>query len=211
MKITMELLIEIFREIGSIMTQESEHLCRMDALLGDGDLGLTMKKGFSELPGILEAMPEDDIGKRLMMGGMKLSSIVPSTMGTLMSSGLMGAGKAVMGKSELDADGFVAFLAGFEGGIIRRGKCSRGDCTILDAIGPAREAAEETREKTGNLPQIVSAALAGAEAGVEATKEMLPRFGKALVQREKARGVADQGAYCGALFLRGFYRVLYKS
>lgn len=68
----------------------------MDARMGDGDLGLTMQKGFGALPRLMrENEVEGDIGKTLMKAGMKMAGLVPSTMGTLMSSGIMEGGKAL--------------------------------------------------------------------------------------------------------------------
>ena len=43
----------------------------------------------------------------------------------------------------------------------------------------------------------------GADEGVEATKDMLPKFGKAAVHAAKAKGVADQGALAGYYMLLG--------
>ena len=89
-------LPELFEAVAAVMNENADHLCEMDAFMGDGDLGLTMKKGFSALPGILRETDEADIGKRLMKAGMKMTSVVPSTMGTLMGSGIMEGGKALL-------------------------------------------------------------------------------------------------------------------
>jgi len=32
--------------VAQVMTDNADHLCEMDARMGDGDLGLTMKKGY---------------------------------------------------------------------------------------------------------------------------------------------------------------------
>ena len=49
------------------------------------------------------------------------------------------------------------------------------------------------------------AALEGAKAGVEATKEMTPKYGKAAVFAAKALGTEDQGATAGMLLVQGLY------
>ncbi len=66
-----------------------------------------------------------------------MASVVPSTMGTLMASGIMSGGKKTAGKEKLDAPGYLLFLQGFAEGIAKRGKCVRGERTVLDAVGEA--------------------------------------------------------------------------
>ena len=44
---------------------------------------------------------------------------------------------------------------------------------------------------------MAAAAEKGAEKGAEATRNMIPKFGKAAVHQEAAAGVRDQGAVAG--------------
>ena len=74
--------------------------------------------------------------------------------------------------------------------------------------GPAAEAAEKAAEAGGDLSAVIAAAREGAAKGVEATKAMTPKFGKAAVFAAKAAGVADQGAVAGLYMLQGLQRGL---
>ena len=125
-KIAINELSALFDSVAQIMSENSERLCEMDAHMGDGDLGLTMKKGFGALPGLIDGIDEPDLGKRLAKAGMKMSSVVPSTMGTLMSSGIMEGGKRLAGCADIGAAEFAKFLEGYAAGIQKRGKCQRG-------------------------------------------------------------------------------------
>ena len=186
--IKVENLPELFQGVSDIFAEKKEELCEMDANMGDGDLGLTMNKGYGALPQLLrENAEEGNVGKTLMKAGMKMAGIVPSTMGTLMASGIMQGGKALNGKSEMAEEELAAFLCGFAEGIQKRGKCQLGDRTILDAVDAA-------------------AACRGAAQGVEATKNMIPKFGKAAVFSAKAIGIADQGAVAGMYLMQGLAR-----
>ena len=40
----------VMEAVAQVMTENADHLCEMDARMGDGDLGLTMKKGYCALP-----------------------------------------------------------------------------------------------------------------------------------------------------------------
>ena len=204
-KIMFEQIPELFESVGILFVEKKEELCDMDAKLGDGDLGLTMSKGYAALPDIMRAEAEGaggDIGKLLMKAGMKMSSLVPSTMGFLMSTGVMEGGKALKGAAEIDGTAMAKYLVGFAAGVQKRGKCEAGQRTIYDAILPASKAAEEAAAAGADLEGVIKAALEAAKAGVEATKDMVPVFGKAAVHAAQCAGVEDQGA------VAGYYKIL---
>lgn len=199
-----ESIANMFEKVAEIFKEKKEELCAMDANMGDGDLGLTMSKGYGALPTLIkENAEEGNIGKTLFKAGMKMASTVPSTMGTLMSSGIMEAGKVLNNKTELHAGDLADFFEGFAAGIKKRGKCELGDRTILDALAEAAAYARKESENGGDLAAVAEAALLGARAGVEATKDMLPKFGKAAVFSAKAKGIADQGAVAGYYLVEG--------
>jgi len=195
----------IMESIALVMDSNADMLCAMDANMGDGDLGLTMKKGYDALPSLFNEAVEPDMGKRLYKTGMKFASLVPSTMGTLMASGWMEGGKRLMGVSFVGAKEYALFLAGFSEGVAKRGKCKEGERTLLDALAPASRFAQQKAESGCRLEDVAYSALQGAKAGVEATKGMLPKYGKAAVFSAKASGIADQGALAGMLLLQGLY------
>lgn len=211
-KITFEQLPEWFGGVAEIFTEKKEELCEMDANMGDGDLGLTMHKGYTALPDLIRENGEPgDVGKTLMKAGMKMSSVVPSTMGTLMSSGIMEGGKALKGKGEITAADLSTYLTAFAAGIQKRGKCELGDRTILDAVDAGAKAAEAAAANgDATLDAVITAAIAGAESGVEATKNMIPKFGKAAVFSAKAIGIPDQGAVAGKYMIMGLARYICK-
>ena len=201
---------ELFKEVANIMSEKCEELCNMDAYMGDGDLGLTMK-GFGSLEDIFKEIEEENIGKYLMKAGLKMASKVPSTMGTLMSSGIMSGGKALVGKVEIGPKEYAEYLVAFANGIEKRGKCKVGDRTILDAISIAANNAKEAANSGKSLEETAKAALIGAREGLERTKDMEPKYGKALVHIAKAKGVVDQGAYAGELMILGYYNFISKN
>ena len=204
--VTISDIPEMFERVSDIFAEKKDELCEMDAAMGDGDLGLTMSKGYGALPGFLrETAAEGEIGKQLMKAAMKMQNVVPSTMGTLMSSGIMQAGRALKGKTELVPADMAAYVTAFAEGIKRRGKCELGDRTILDSVDAGAKAAQAAVDgsQDATFLEVMTAAVDGAREGVEATKDMTPKFGKAAVHAAKAQGVADQGALAGYYMLLG--------
>lgn len=195
-QIKMASLPALMQCIARKMAEKSEELCALDAKLGDGDLGLTMKRGFAHLAEFSQKMRPESTKRFFVQCGMELSSAVPSTMGFLMGQGLVTAGKALASGEVMGGADYCIFLRGFADGIALRGKCRPGDRTILDAMAGAVHSAEEcckVRPAAG-LAEVAKAALAGARAGAERTKTMTPKFGKAAVHRADAYGIVDQGA-----------------
>ncbi|RGY99612.1 dihydroxyacetone kinase subunit L [Clostridium sp. AM58-1XD] len=197
-------LPELFQGVADLFAEKKDELCEMDARMGDGDLGLTMQKGYGALPQLIRENGETgNIGKTLMKAGMKMAGLVPSTMGTLMASGIMEGGRALAGKEEIGPKEMAEFLTAFARGIQKRGKCQLGDRTILDSVDAGARKAEAASQMGENIAAVILAAAAGAKEGVEATKEMLPKYGKAAVFSAKAKGVPDQGAVAGQYFFEG--------
>lgn len=87
-------------------------------MVGDSDLGLTMSDGFRAASDAANASELADVGKLCYQAGKAMATAVPSTMGTLMASGLMNAGKVLKGVeqlgSEQEAKLFEAYLEGSE-------------------------------------------------------------------------------------------------
>lgn len=204
-RVTGKELPELFEAIAAKFEENADMLCEMDSKMGDGDLGLTMRKGFGGLPEIIRTMDEENFSKKLRKAGMEMTDLVPSTMGMLMGTGISFGGKSLGEKSELDGEGLTLFLEGFCAGIVKRGKCAEGDRTVLDCFAPAAKKARALLEekKDASLKMVCEAALEGAKEGVEATKNMAPKFGKAAVHANIAQGVADQGAVAGLIMIEG--------
>ena len=60
------------------------------------------------------------------------------------------------------------------------------------------------------LTAVIHAAVEGATEGVEATKNMTPKFGKAAVFAAKAIGTPDQGAVAGRYMIVGLQNYICK-
>ena len=191
-------IIAILEKISAAMDENKEALCELDAKMGDGDLGLTMSRGWAAAAEAAKAVEDPDIGKILIKSGFKMSSAAPSSMGTLFASGLVEAGKLLKDKMQFGTGEFALLLKGLCDGIIKRGHCAPGDRTVLDALWSAAEAAGQLGEGTSLLEasEIVRGA---SKKGLESTKEMTPKFGRAAVLAEKTKGMEDQGAVAGFL------------
>ena len=136
--------------------------------------------------------------------GMVIAQSVPSTMGTLIATGLMKGGKAVQDKQEINLADFAAMMNGFVEGIIARGKAKPGDKTIIDSLYPAASALKAAAETRKTLKEGLLAAYEAATQGVAETKKMISQHGRAAYYQEKSLGKQDPGATVGMLFMQAF-------
>jgi len=127
-------------------------LTELDQAVGDGDLGVTAVK----LAKALEAAADQgdaDLGRFLAQTGMPLNRAAPSTMGTLMATALMQAGKRMVGKESLTATDLAQLLSAATEGVRTRGKANLGDKTLLDALQPASAAFAAALSEGKPLPR----------------------------------------------------------
>lgn len=185
------------------MSENREKLIEMDSIVGDGDLGLTMSDGFKAAYGAVENSDETDIGKMLYFAGKAMSTAVPSTMGTLMASGLMNAGKVLKGRENLDNNGLYELFKAYEDGVANRGKAKVGEKTFLDGLHPAVEALSDSDKP---LYDLAKDAYNASKEGYENTSSMLAVHGRAATRGEASRTLKDPGAYVATLIMEAFLK-----
>lgn len=178
---------------AALMNEKKDWLIELDSVVGDSDLGLTMSDGFAAAAEAASASDATDVGKIAYQAGKAMATAVPSTMGTLMASGLMNAGKQLKGREEAsDADFFEAWYDGVQ----NRGKAQPGEKTFLDGMLPAVQAlkAGKTPEETAEI----------AWSAFEGTKGMLAKHGRMAIRGEASRELLDPGAAVAALLMKGY-------
>lgn len=192
--------VRLFDALTADLVAREEELRTLDAALGDGDLGITVRAGFEAAAKSLHAAAGEDIGASLAAAGPAFMNANASTMATLMGTALMRAGKAVRGQNSLTlADGARMCRAAAEG-IQQRGKAQLGDKTILDAIFPATEALEAAGAD-GDAMQALTLAAAAAQKGVDDTTPLQSQVSRASWLQERSKGRPDPGAtLCAMIF-----------
>ena len=195
-------LVKMLESISNTMQEHKQELIDLDSVVGDGDLGLTMTKGFAAAFENAKNSDETDAGKLLYAAGKAMSSAAPSTMGTLMSLGLMGAGKVLKGKTELGKEDIAAFMNAYEEAIMAKGKAKLGEKTFLDGFDPGIRAFEKALEDGDDLGAATTKAADAAEEGFKAAKSLLAVHGKPAVKGEASREMDDPGARVAALIMK---------
>lgn len=196
MVITEQDIQAALRRVSAALAANRDRLTELDQALGDGDLGITANKVAQALKAHADESAEGDLGKYLASGGMAVNRVASSTMGTLLATALMRAGKEVKGKSELEPQDLVAMLHAAERGMQERGKAKLGDKTILDALHPAARAFDEAVTQGVSLQEAGERMLSSSREGLEVVTPQKSRIGRAGWVGETG-GKVDPG--CAAL------------
>ena len=195
---------EIKKGISSIakeMTENRDYLVELDQRNGDGDLGISMSEGFNALVEVLNMTEETDLGKVFRDLSKTFNESAPSSLGTILSFGLMGIAKELKGKTEVSRQELsVALKKGLDNILDKTGS-KVGEKTIIDSLSPGIESllssgSEEDKTAFQN-------AYEASKAGAEKTKEMMAVHGRAAYYGEKSLGLVDGGAVVGTLIFKG--------
>lgn len=175
-------------------------LSEADRNIGDGDHGLGMQRGLTAAKEKLAAGGFESIDKAFMTVGMAMMSSMGGASGAIFGTLFRSGGKALAGKEVFDSDGLARWLAAACEGVQSRGKAEVGDKTVVDALAPAAEKARETIAQP--LSEALKAVADAAQAGKEASKDMVAKFGRARSLGEGALGHPDAGALSFTLMVQ---------
>ncbi|MBC1188459.1 dihydroxyacetone kinase subunit DhaL [Kluyvera sichuanensis] len=194
--------IACLRYISEGMIASEPRLTALDQVIGDGDHGIGIKRGFTALNALLSA-PEftaTDIGDALLQSGTRLMTSMGGASGAIFGTLFRAGGKGLAGRTELDAATLAEWLAIGMQAIHQRGGAEPGDKTMVDALAAAAECAKANAALT--LPAALAHCAQAAMAGAEGTSAMVARFGRAKNLGERAIGHCDPGAVSMALILQ---------
>lgn len=181
------------RRASQVLVDQSDYLTKLDQAIGDGDMGITMRRIGEALLIYVDENKVDDIGQYVARAGMAANRAGPSTMGTLLSTALMRAGKAAQGKTELAADDLAEMFAAADTGVAERGKANLGDKTIRDALTPAQEAFSAALDEGAPLNDALDRAVVAAKAGRDSVTPQRSKVGRAGWVGERTEGQVDPG------------------
>jgi len=170
------------------MASSAEELNRLDNLIGDGDIGITMKNGFYAMQEKAKEFPED-IGMAFMMCAQAFTSSRASSFATLFATGLMSAAKETKGMTRIPNNRIPNILDAVIEKMALRGKSKLGEKTVLDELAAIRDALRNA-EQTQSLLEIADNA---AEKAMDKFRDRPCKQGRARIFGERTIGVDDPG------------------
>jgi dihydroxyacetone kinase-like protein len=174
--------------LAQAMEEAADELNTVDGLLGDGDLGVTMIRGFRQILADLESLPED-IGMGLFQCAKAFTKSSGSSFGTLMATGMMAIAKEKKGEILIELEEVSGLFDKALKAMQMRGKASLGDKTVLDVIAAARDAAKNQTDGQAMLNSINQAI----NDTMKLFRNRQSQIGRARIFGEKSIGLDDPG------------------
>jgi dihydroxyacetone kinase-like protein len=192
---------------GTILTalvkaiqENKQYLSDIDGLIGDGDHGINMNKGFTIFGQQLAAEPVS-FSQGLGVLSKTLMTKIGGSMGPLYGFLFKNMASACDGVEAIDAAVFGKMMIAGKEGIQKVSQAQVGDKTLVDVLLPAEQAYQGALQNGKNFAECLDAMVAAAVQGREATKDMIAKVGRSSRLGERSRGVIDAGSASCCLIL----------
>jgi len=190
----------VLLKMVAAIQRNKDYLSEVDGLIGDGDHGMNMNKGFTMFG---EQIRDKDIS---FTGGLNdlgnvLFSQIGGSMGPIYGTIFMSMAEAGEKVEEIELDTFAAMLAAGLSGLQEVVEAQVGDKTLIDTLAPANDVIQKWAKEGKGFAEALNAMKAAAEAGRDSTKDLAAKFGRSSRLGERSRGVLDAGSVSCCLIL----------
>jgi dihydroxyacetone kinase phosphoprotein-dependent L subunit len=189
----------VVRTIATVAVENEKYFGDLDAVVGDGDFGYSMARGFELVLRDWDGFDRADIGTFLKKIAVVITSRIGGTSGPIWGTAFLRAGATAGAVTKLEPAQVVAMLRASIEGIKARGRSDVGDKTLLDALVPAVDTIEEQIGQGHDTAATLRAAALTAREQAEATRPMQAMRGRASYTGERSIGTLDAGAVAVAV------------
>jgi dihydroxyacetone kinase-like protein len=197
MAITLQTLAQAIARAHAGMATLTDELNAADAKLGDGDTGTMLAR----LIGVFAAVDlrnAADLGAGFMALAKAGAASTGSSLGTLVITAMMTAGKATQGKSELDWDDLSGLVAAIRDAAMVRGKAELGAKTIIDGLDALARGIDGKK----HAAIVATAAEQAMDAVLADFRNRPSAMGRARMFAQKSVGLDDPGMLALAEIIR---------
>ena len=199
---TGDVLRTVLDRAFEILAESEDELRDLDAAVGDGDLGVTVRGGTSAARQAMRSLPESATPAEIFRAlATAISAANPSSFAALVATALLAAARSVATSQSLTRDDVVTIAQQATAAVEKRGKSALGDKTVLDALIPSVRALE-----AATSGESLTAMIAAARNGIDETTPNVSRRGRAAWLGERAQGHPDPGAVAYLRFLEALRR-----
>lgn len=173
--------------------ENKAYLGEVDGLIGDGDHGMNMNKGFSVFE---DRFKDEDFGfsEGLDELGTILFNEIGGSMGPIYGTILMDAASEGEDLEEIGLGDLANMLAAGLSGLQEIVEAQVGDKTLVDTLSPAVDVLKAGAEAGADFKETLEKMKEAAAVGRDSTKDLVAKFGRSSRLGERSRGVLDAGA-----------------
>jgi dihydroxyacetone kinase len=191
----------VLAQVRDAVVRHEAELGRLDAIAGDGDHGIGMRRGAEAAAAAARDASAGgaSVQRVLTAAGEAWSERAGGTSGALWGSALAAAGRAFGNKNSYCGEDAAAAVNAFVDAVITLGKADVGDKTMVDALVPFRDAFLAASGDGAPVSGALASAVTAARQAADATASLRPLKGRARPLAEKSLGHPDPGAVSFAL------------
>ena len=192
--------VQIVDKMADVIIENEVPFCEADQM-GDGDFGMSIAKGFKQLKADWATRKKGDVGEFLVSCSEIIKEYCGGASGPIWGSAFKYAGKAMLGKKEINLTDLAFLFMEANRGVYETGKKSFGkgadigDKTLVDALKPCALALTMAAEEGKALREGIDLGAKAAHEGAEATKTHVATLGRAGTVGERSIGFPDAGAH----------------
>lgn len=191
----------VMATVTATILENETYFGELDAVVGDGDFGYSLARGFEIVRDEWDTLDRSDPGTFLVKIAGTVSARIGGTSGPIWGTAILRAGAQLRGKDEFDHEDVVRALRASVEGIKARGKAELGEKTLMDSLVPAIDTLEAQVGAGKPQSEVVRAMATTARQAAEDTKSMQARRGRASYTGERSIGSVDAGAMAIAVLL----------
>lgn len=191
----------VVRTLARTAVDKEKEFGDLDAVVGDGDLGYSLARGFEKVLHDWDTFKRDDVATFLQQIALAISSRIGGTSGPLWGTAFLRASAAAKTVDAIDGAAAVAMLRAAAEGIMARGGASLGDKTLLDALVPATDELERQLAAGAGPAECRAAFAKTVRECADATSKLEARRGRASYSGERSIGSPDAGAVAIAIII----------
>jgi dihydroxyacetone kinase len=199
--------------VRELIDEHADELGRIDAIAGDGDHGIGMKRGAHAAAEAALEVAAAGAGAQTVLSaaGDAWSDRAGGTSGALWGVILNALGREVTDADAPSAASVSAGVSAATRAVMDYGKAKVGDKTMVDALVPFADTLAARVADGASLVDAWGAAASAATKAAQATSDLMPAMGRARSHGDKALGVPDPGAVSLALIVERVHDVLVSS
>lgn len=186
------------------------YLSEIDGLIGDGDHGMNMNKGFT----VFETRFKDQdftFAQGLDELGTILLTEIGGSMGPIYGTILIDMADAGGKYTNIETTELYAMLSSGLEGLSTIVDAKVGDKTLVDTLAPAVDSLKKSSEANLSLSEALPKMIESAEKGKDSTKELVAKFGRSSRLGERSKGVLDAGATSCFIILEAMAKAILEE
>jgi dihydroxyacetone kinase len=186
----------VLAQIQDVVIEHEDELGNLDAIAGDGDHGIGMRRGIdaAAAAGRDVSAAGLSVERVLTAAGEAWSERAGGTSGALWGSAVIAAGLALGNKDAYGGADAAAAVTAFVDAITALGKAEPGDKTMVDALLPFKDTFLAAFDGGAQVAVALASAATAAREAADATASLRPLKGRARPLAEKSVGHPDPGA-----------------